>query len=150
MAISIYNSILDSVVSQVNSLGLAIGAKNATVVKRKLPAYEESIDGPLPMIAVVPSEKPEYVKKLGFEDSKEVGYTVQVVIIAANNRDMATNLDAYLNWRKSIRDLFRSAPLSGVSQVWDMETLPDVPIDRAVVNQDYDYSSLSFLFRTAE
>lgn len=146
---AIYNDILDAVVSQIQTLGLTLGSTSVVVAKRKLPKREQGLDT-LPLIAVVPSDKPETVKRLGFEDAVSVTYRVDVVVIATGDGDPVSNLDTYLDWRQKIRRLFQEWPLAGVDSVYDVRIDPDTVIDRDALNQNYDYSGLTAWFLSAE
>ena len=147
MAVSVYNSILDAMVATIQSTNLA-GIN--LVEKAKLPAAEESIDSPLPIIRVVPSENPERFEWTSYEGDVNVGYEVQVVVIAAGNQTLVTGLDLLLNWRQLVRQAFGTRALPVVPSVFDIETNPEVVIDRTLVNQNYDYSGLGFVVWSAE
>lgn len=146
---AVYNDILSAVQSQILSLGLTFNAKSVPVTLRKLPAIIEEVDT-VPMIAVCPKDEPEEYKRIGFEKTMQVTYQVEIVIIAPGNRDFESNLDVYLSWRESIRNLFRQPPLAGVPEVWMMMPKGEVPIDRDNVNSNYDYSGLVIEFTTVE
>lgn len=149
MAASVYNSILDAVVSQVTNLGLVFNMSPLPVMKMKLPKAQETLDV-LPLVAVAPGSEAERVEPAGAEGTRFLTYRVDVVVIAEGNRDLVTNLDAYLSWRQQVRGLFKGPLLAGVPQVWEVDTALLAPLDRGLVNQDYDYSGLSFRFHTVE
>src|SRR5258708_25137306 len=95
-----YYTILQSVQTIVQGLGLTFNAVTAKVSVKKLPANQEAAGDTLPELCVVPSETPPRTQRFSSEGQLNVVYAVQIVLIAAANRDLVTNLDVWLNWRE--------------------------------------------------
>ena len=147
-AASVYYSILAAVQSLVQKAATQFNPQPA-VELRKLPKVGETLEV-LPVLLVTPHPQPEKDEPADTEGRRFVDYRIQVVHVAAGNRDFQSNLDLYLNWRQAVRRLFDAPLLAGASQVYDTQVLPEVVIDRNLVNMNYDYSGLSFLFRAIE
>lgn len=146
---SVYYDCLSAVKVMIDGLALS-GASTAI---RMLPKAEETIDT-LPLIAIAPGD-PERVTQETFEDESGVNvvYSVDVVTIAASNRDFVTNLDRYLNWRQQVRRLFQSNELTGQlvgGKVWKIEIEPDPAFDRAALNRNYVYSGMTLRIHVVE
>lgn len=148
-AVSIYYSILQAVQSAVAGLTLTLGATVLPVSIRKVPPPGEDLNA-VPCILVCPSEKPETVEDAAGEGYVYVSYGVEIVLVAAGNQDFTTNLDFYLNARQQIRQLFQGTSLAGVASVFDLEMVPETPIDRGAVSANYDYSALSVRVKSCE
>ena len=139
-AASNYYTVLTAVKAVIDGLSLTLNAAAVPSAVRKLPRAEETIDA-LPLICVVPPQEPDSYEWNSFE-GRNCQYPVEVVIVAAGNRDFTTNLDVYLSWRQAIRDAFKGPLLSGAPTVWRTDVDPELVIDREQVNNDYDYSGL--------
>ena len=145
---SVYYDILTSCQTAVQALGLT-GIANAQIVVRKLPKATDTLET-LPQIAICPAEEPEQVKPFTFEGKVDVVYPVELVLIAAGNRDYSANLDAYLGHREKMRRAFQRPTLTGASTVWDTEITPDPAYDRARLNSSYEYLGMRVLFHSIE
>lgn len=132
----------------VAGLGLTFDTAPLPVLKRKLPRVSETLEM-LPCLLVCPSTRPERYQPAA-EGLVFLDYAVDVSMAAPGNRDWATNLDQYLQWRQQIRGLFQGPLLAGVSAVYDTDITPGTPIDRTLVNSNYDYSTLGLLFSAIE
>lgn len=147
---SVYGSILDATVTTIGNLGIQYNSVAVPVVLRKLPKAEEVLDA-LPLICVSPSVSAMRWERVAFPALQQVGYPVQVGIIAASNRDFTSNIDLLLGWAEQIRSAFKKPPLAGVSQVWKTEVSPGKVFDRSLlVGSDYDYLALDIVFTTLE
>jgi hypothetical protein len=150
VASSTYNTVLSKAQAAIAALGLQDwNSRNVPVLLRKLPKNEEDLDS-LPIIVVSPSEQPEKIKPIVFGANVWVEYPVEIVIIAGGNQDYSTHLDFYLSWRDSIRRLFQAPTLAGATSVFDTRMEPELVINRALVNQNYDYSAIRVWFISAE
>lgn len=149
---STYNSILSVVHDTIVNLALS-GISNSNIVIKKLPKAEENLDT-LPTIMIAPMNTPEQVKRFGFESTVSINYRVEVVIIAAGNLDLTSaDLPTYFTWRESIRKVFQQLPLSTLglpANIWDINVEMEVPIDRRLINELYDYMGMAIIFRSIE
>ena len=118
---------------------------------RKLPAVEQEIDV-LPLLAIVPKEDPPKRKCISFGPAYTEEYPCEIVAIAPDNRDFTSHLDWYLGWHFAITQAFKlPAPVKAiVPAVWDVNVRPDLVIDRAQVNDNYDYGGLTLEVSTLE
>jgi hypothetical protein len=121
-----------------------------SAVVLKVPKVQESLDTPLPVIAVSPAVERQRVEPASGEGLVFVTYPVEIAISAAGNRDFASNLDVWLNWREVIRQQFQGTTLAGVSQVIDVNTDPDPAFERGTTADNYDRSRLTVRFKTIE
>jgi hypothetical protein len=147
---SVYNSILEAVRDKLQTLTLD-GIESVDVKIRKLPKATESLDS-LPCVVVAPSEEPEVVEDLSFEDdaAHEVIYSVDIVCIADDDADFVTNLDRYLRWREQVRRAFQPPLLAAVASVFTTEILPFSPLDRQLLNANYAYTGIAVRFHAVE
>lgn len=150
MAASVYRRILDKVKSIVEALEL-VGVQQVLV--RKLPRSDEAIDtdndadAALAIVVVAPNDA-EQVRHMSFEGVNVV-YTVDVVAITGGGLAKVATLDV-LDWRERIRRAFQGDVLSGVSEVWKTEMVPDPAYNRDQLNRNYDYSGLRVRFHAYE
>ena len=144
----VITGILNAVAAKIQGVLLTDPATNQflPVVIRKLPRRQEGI-GPIPQITVYRSDSPEDLKYLAFKQQSTI-YTIYVVIIAAGNQDLVSDIAVYDGWRNAIQNSFkppnlpRSNPLLlGVPGCWDVRVVPDVWLDRQHINQNYDYQA---------
>lgn len=135
-------------------LALALGLQSVQVKVRKLPKHQETVDDPLPLIAIVPSTKPD--KDVPFDTGRDGGirklrtYTVQIVIIAAGNKDAISNLDVYQEWREQIANSFAKPRSVEHGKLLTTKFIPDVVIDRRVYSANYDYSGQAVQYSVVE
>jgi hypothetical protein len=154
-ATSLYDSILSAVAGVINSLVLTFEPPDGApvtpeAVVLKSPKVQESLDVPLPVIAVSPAVEEQRAEPAATEGLVFVTYPVEVAIHAAGNRDFAANLDVWLNWREQIRRQFQGPSLAGVPQVIDVNTQADAAFDRNALPDNYDRSRLILRFKTVE
>lgn len=143
-----FSNLLTAVKESIETLGLTFGGSAVGISLRKLPRAEETLDT-LPLICVCP-RGPEQVEAFSTEDNVLVKYDVEVVLVAAGNRDLtSTNLATWLLWREQIRRLFQFE-LSTITTILKVDVNPDQPLDRAKLNQNYEYSGLGFRFWSIE
>lgn len=148
-AASIYNSILQAIQAAVAGLTLTLGTTVLPVYLRKLPKIGEDLDA-VPCVLICPSEKPEVVEDAAGEGYVYVSYGVEIILVAAGNQDFAANLDFYLSARQQIRQLLQGVFLAGVPSAFNLEMVPETPIDRGAVSANYDYSALSVRVHSSE
>jgi hypothetical protein len=155
VATSIYDSILEAVASVITGLNLTFtpsGDGNPVIVAAavlKVPKVQESLDTPLPVIAVSPAVDRQRTEPAA-EGLVFCMYPVEVAISAAGNRDFASNLDIWLNWREQIRQQFQGIILVGVPQALVVRTDPDPAFDRQTAADNYDRSRLTVWVKTIE
>ena len=142
---SVYNDILDAVVTGIQALSLVASGQ---VVKRKLPKAQEELDT-LPLICVAPADEKPRTKQISFGDT-QVTYPVEVGIVRANNGDQLTGLDASADWLQKIRQRFGSPTLVGVTAVFDTDPGQGKPVHRELIADNYDLASATLLFFTSE
>jgi hypothetical protein len=152
---SVYENILQAAAAVVSNLELTFTPANGDAVivaaaVLKMPKVQESLDTPLPVIAVSPAVERQRTEPAATEGLVFVTYPVEIAISAAGNRDFASNLDVWLNWREQIRQQFQGRTLAGVPQVIDVNTDPDPAFDRGTVPDNYDRSKLTVRFKTIE
>jgi hypothetical protein len=153
---SVYESILSAAAGVVTDLVLTFnppGGGNPVTpqaVVLKAPKVQESLDTPLPVIAVSPAVEQQRTEPAATEGLVFVTYPVEIAIHAAGNRDFAADLDVWLNWREQIRRQFQGTSLAGVQQVIDVNTDADPAFDRAAIPDNYDRSKLTIRFKTIE
>lgn len=150
MLSSVYESILDAVATVVNNLTLTFNDQVVIATVLKVPKVQEILDTPLPVIAVSPAVERQRTEPAATEGLVFVTYPVEISISAAGNRDFASNLDVWLNWREQIRQQFQGTSLIGVPQVWDVNTDLDPAFDRQTTADNYDRSKLTVRFKTIE
>lgn len=150
MATGVHNSILTAARTILAGLTLS-GIDAANVKIRKLPSVREVIDT-LPCVLVSPSDTPERIEPLSFEDGAKhrVVYAVDVVVVAADSADFSTNLSTYLRWREQVRRALDQPTLAAVAPVFDVDVEPFSPLDREQLSKLYAYSGLSFRFHCVE
>lgn len=143
----IYNDLLNSVAATIAS----VITGGAQISIRKLPAVEETLDT-LPAIIVSPKDRPEEIKRSGFENNVDVIYTIEIVIVDAGNFNFTANLPLYLNWRQQLRYAFQQVPISSIPNVYIYNVVCDmeVPIDRTKINELYDYVPMAVRFWSSE
>jgi len=148
-----YNAILGAVQTIISALTLKDwNGNNLPIAVRKLPRSGETIDTPLPILCIVPKEKPPNRKPYTFGPFFKMTYPVEVVFVAAGNSDFTTNLNFYLGWLAEITSTFDlpAGIQATVPLVWDLNVVPDLVIDREEVNDDYDYGGLTIEVVTSE
>lgn len=157
MPSSVYWSILQAVQQVVGNLGLSTESNVLVPVNiRKLPKAEEKLDVPLPVIAVVPADKPPRREPLAFGVGSGGAiyqriWPVEVVAISAGNRDFSqSGLSTYDTWHEAICSAFDTPTLENVPQVFDVNVEPDALLDREHLNEAYDYMGLLLEFTVAE
>lgn len=151
---SVADALLNEAKAAVEAIGLSIGGTVVPVEVRKLPKAEESLDT-LPLIAVCPGDQrpTERPWDTGSDGRARAlrEHPVDVVVIAASNRDPVTGLAEYQEWRQKVSKRF-GAPksLATVRELYATNVVPDVPIDRNAYSKNYDYSGLSIRFACVE
>jgi hypothetical protein len=144
---SVYEDVLTAVKNRIISIGLdGISASNVTI--RMLPKIDETID-PLPSILVSPIVPESYPYGF-FHDSVIVRYAADIVIVAANNNDLSTNLGAYLQWRESLRRKFQTAKEANIPGVFNATVSPMVMFDRAALAGQYAYMGFRLAVEVVE
>lgn len=155
MASSVEEAILDAVADTIRSLNFVfippVGNQFSPEVKvLKQPKFQRSLDEPLPVINVCPDHLGETIEPASKENQVFVTYTVEVFFAGPGNRDFETYLDLWLKWRLQIRQAFNGTTMAAVPEVVDQNPVPDTAIDRALMQQNYDKSSIKLKFLTIE
>lgn len=120
----------------------------ANVRRRMLPLASETMDA-LPCV-VLAAGAAEDEGSFSFEDEKDVVYSCEVAIVAANNDDFATSEPLYLAWREQVKRAFGNATLTGAPTVWDTRLSLEPLFDRGLLNQQYAYQSITLRFTSHE
>lgn len=162
---SVYMNILNAVGLIIENLGLTFtpaGGSPITpgVVVLKEPTVQEYLQtlgepnepgsAKLPVIVVSPQAEKQPTEAACHEAFVFVVYPVDITISAGGNRDFASNLDTWLNWREVIRGQFSGTVLPGVVEVYDTEPDPEEAIDRGTLQDNLDQGTLTIRFSTAE
>jgi hypothetical protein len=126
--------------------GLALdGITSANVKLRKLPKSLETID-PLPCVCICSG--PMGFNRLSFEAGQvDRIYTVDIVLIDANEGDYATDEDKQLRWQEQVIGALLIDPatsdvrfsLPSVATVWQLELDQATTFDRSKLSELYDY-----------
>ncbi len=123
---------------------------SANVKRRMLPHVDESLnDGELPCV-ILAAGGPESEEIISFEGHKSVVYAVEVAVVAAANRDYATNEAVYEKWREQIKRAFGRAKIDGAPSVYDVRINPGPLFDRSLLNQQYVYGSITLRISSCE
>ena len=164
-ASSVYLAILNQVGAIIQSLGLSFTPPGGGTIiplvevlkEPKVQEYLETQGIPgeagsqkLPVISVSPQEEPQPAEPASTFQFVFLIYPVDVSISAGGNRDFASNLDVWLNWREQIRAQFMGTVLPGVAQVYDTDTDSDPAIDRETLQENLDRGTLTIRFKTLE
>lgn len=79
-----------------------------------------------PLVLISPGQEGEQVAEVHFQHDVWWNYPVEVVLFEAGNRLEQTALSTYMQLREDIRNkLFVLPPNVGVSQVFDVNIIPD-------------------------
>lgn len=146
-----YYPILSAVKQIIDSLNLKDWNNNPLPSAiRKLPKADETIDT-LPLLCIVPENRPPQKTPISFGYYK-VTYPVEVAWIVGGDRDYTSNLSSYTAWQTAISAAFNlpAALKAIVPAVWDANAKPGLVIDRAQVNDNYDYGGLTIDAITSE
>ena len=148
MATSVYWSILQSIQATVAGLALVDWSNVVVPVAiRKISKGEEALDT-LPLIAVVPQDRPPKRKTLAFGAGNvavfRTAYLVEVAFVAAGNRDFTSaHLDVYMSWHESVTNAFKTPGSIVVTSVMDVNVMPDLITDRKEMDDSYDIGGLT-------
>lgn len=150
---SVLFDILEAVQANVEALELTLSSAPTTPITvdiGKLPKREEVIDG-LPKISITGAVDLDSRRPFSFGDKWFIEYIVEITLMAPNNRDNATNLEDYTDWRYEVQNRFRKPPLSGgPAVVYDLDVLDGDFLDREILNQGYDYQQVVVKVTTIE
>lgn len=140
MASSIYDDILTSITTLIKGLALV---PDTRVFKRTIPTGRLGIEN-LPCICVVPRQSPETLEFIAF-GQHNILYPVDVAVIyGQNNRGFdASKVETFLDWRQQIRRICEGTQLPGVSSVWDYNADPNSALDAGLLNNNYDFFSIT-------
>lgn len=149
---STLNDILEAVKTDHVTAALTIGANALTIVKRKLPKQEETVDAAY-QVTVSGAELVDRVTRVGFGGVFRVEYLVEMTLVIPNDRDQATNIDTVAAWRESTRARYQALahPLTGVTGVKAVDLTDNgVWLDRTDLAEGYDYDQLVIRVTTYE
>jgi hypothetical protein len=141
---SLLNDILDAVVTEHEAVDPAptIGGKPLTVVKRKLPKREETVDAAY-QVTISGVLVPESVKRIA-RGKYMVMYAIEMTLITPNDHDAATNLPDHAAWRESTRARYMAAtPLPTLATVKRIDVVTGPFLDRAMLAEGYDYDQIA-------
>jgi hypothetical protein len=155
---SIVTPILNAFVFQIQLMGFispaltvpsVIPSAPITVVKRKLPKKDETLQPPTQIIVCLGPKADD----LGWWSFgvKKMRYYVEITFVSPNNNDNASNLDLYTQWRQQIRNHFAKPPLVGCASVVDLDVLGGNFLPRTgKLSTLYDYQQIIVRVTTAE
>lgn len=138
---SVLVEILDAVVADHLSANLSINGNLLSVVKRKLPKKEDTVDADY-QVTVSGAEMVDRITPIAFGGSYKVSYRVEMTLIVPNDRDQLVNLDAVANWREATRVRYmvrKPLPVDAVKQVTIVE---GVFFDRTLLREGCDYDQV--------
>lgn len=144
------NDILDFVKARQEALALQVGGNALTVVKRKLPKREESVDTPY-MTTVSGAEVVAEVKRVAFGGKYFVPYVVEITLVTPNDRDQLKNLADHTAWFEATRAAYMPVGAMGaVSGVYKVDIIQAEMLDRAQIKDGYDYTQVVLRVTTFE
>lgn len=142
---STLNDTLDAVVADHQAAALTIGGSALTVVKRKLPKKEETVDAPY-QVTISAAADPDEVTPIGGYPGARVylvKYRVEMTLITPNDHDAVTNLADHEAWREATRARYqKTKPLAAVAAVKRVEIKPAPFLDRSKLADGYDYNQI--------
>lgn len=147
----LYAPILNAVQWLVQTFAFTLNAVLPVKVLKE-PVSRDQLDTATPFLAVCPCQG-DGTELWAAGPIYDKTYGVQVALVAAGNVDLVSNLNTWLQWRaqimRALRDPTALQP-QGLTQVWRTEVLPDDPLDRGLIPQGLDFSSVRFRFHTLD
>ncbi len=149
---SALNDILDAALADATAAALTIGPNTPTVVKRKLPKKEETVDAAY-QVTISGAERVDKVDRLAFGNVFKVEYAVELTLITPSE-DAATHLPEHAAWRETMRARYmgptRTGPLRTVTAVKGVEVDPAPFLDRRKLAVGFNYDQLALRVTTYE
>lgn len=122
---AVWQRCLSAVQARIQAL-LLDGLDSANVVIAKLPSDQWST---LPAIMISPVDRETLEPTAGTNVRDDVGYPVQITILAADNQEPLADLDRHLGWREQIQRAFRYQRLDAVGEIITTICEPRTVID---------------------
>lgn len=136
------NDILDFVVARQAAMNFQVNGNDLTVVKRKLPKREESVDASY-MVTVSGAEQIAEAKRAAFGGKYFTPYVVEVTLVTPNDRDQLLNLADHAAWFEATRANYKApGALSAVGNVYNVDVVQAPMLDRAQIKEGYDYTQV--------
>lgn len=151
MSASVYAKLVRGVEQLCRATPLYIRDGEASVVLARLPVARDALES-LPAVAVCPAEQPERSEPFATGGYQSVTYVVQVVVIAASNRDASRGMADVLDARETLRKLFQrpSNIQAYAPEVLQADAAGEAPLARSAVFRGYDVSGFTARFRCIE
>lgn len=144
------NDILEFVKTKQETLAQTIGGNALTVVKRKLPKREETVDTPY-MVTVSGAEQVAEVKRAAFGGVFFVPYVVEITLVTPNDRDELLNLADHTTWLEGTRAAYMVAGMmAAVGSIYKVDVIQGPLLDRAQIKDGYDYTQVVLRVTTHE
>lgn len=130
------NDLLDAIVADHVAAALQIGGNTLTIVKRKLPKKEETVDADyqVSIYAEPISERSDRIAN----NTYLVKYFISMTLITPNDRDALVNLVDHAAWRESTRARYEVLTTLGRIDFRDAPFL-----DRTQLAEGYDYQTIA-------
>lgn len=146
---SVLNDVLTDMVTSIAALELTIGENALSVVKRKLPKREETVDSQY-QVTVNGKEMVDQIRRIGFGSCWQVLYNIDITLVSPTERDMLYNLDAHIAWREAVRAHFMAPSPIAVEEVKLVVFIDSPFLDRTQLSDGYDYDQLTIQITTYE
>lgn len=134
---SVLNDTLDKIVQDHTTAALKIGGNDLTVVKKKLPSRQETVDAAY-QVNIYAEEKAEEVRRIA-QGKYLVKYFIGMTLITPNDRDTTVNLTDHIAWRESTRARYETG-IAGLDRIDIRDALF---MDRSQLADGYDYQTIS-------
>ena len=144
------NDILEFVKTTQSTLALTVGGNALTVVKRKLPKREETVDTSY-MTTISGAEQVAEVKRIAFKGKYLVPYVVEITLVTPNDKDELINLTDHATWLETTRGAYQvDLMMAAVGGIYKVEVIQNPFLDRAQIKEGYDYTQVVLRITTHE
>ena len=144
------NDILEFVKTRQTTLNLSVAGTVLTIVKRKLPKREETVDSPY-MTTISGAEVVAEVKRIAFKGKYLVPYVVEITLVTPNDKDELINLTDHATWLETTRGAYQvDLMMVAVGSIYKVEVIQNPFLDRAQIKDGYDYTQVVLRVTTHE
>lgn len=144
------NDILEFVKANQVTLALQVNSTALTVVKRKWPKREETVDEPY-MTTVSGAELVAEVKRIAFGGKYLVPYNIEITLVTPNDRDALACLVDHTNWLEATKASYMVAGMmNAVGNIYQVDVIQGPMLDRGQMKDGYDYSQVVLRVTTHE
>ncbi len=144
------NDILEFVAAKQTALAITIGGNALTIVKRKLPKREETVDTSY-MTTVSGAEQVAEVKRVAFGGKYLVPYVIEITLVTPNDKDELKNLADHTTWFENTRAAYQvNGMMAAVGHVYKVDVIQAPMLDRAQIREGYDYTQVVLRVTTFE